>query len=133
MLETDPLDILLGNDGDLAIVDGDLSWSSGLAGIAQGIRVALQLFKGEWFVDLDEGVPYLEREGVTSDEALLGGRFDEARALRYFRAAIGRAPGVLEIVSLSVTFDGPSRALTATWVVSTEFGDTRPDSLSLGV
>lgn len=133
MLETDPIDLLLDADGDLVISGGDAAWSSGIAGVAQGIRIALQLFRGEWFLDLDEGVPYLERDGVSADEALLGQRFNEPKALRYFRDAIARAPGVNEIVSLSVTFDGPSRALTATWVVSTVFGDTPPDTLSLGV
>lgn len=132
MLSTDPIDLLLDADGDV-VIGSDLEWSRGLAGVAQGIRIALQMFKGEWFLDLDEGVPYLEREGVPAEEALLGGRFNEARALSYFRSAIGRAPGVNKITALTIEFDGTTRIMVVRWTVRTTFGDSDPDFLVLGV
>lgn len=132
MLSTDPVDLLLDSTGDL-VVTSDLQWAVGLPAIAQGIRIALQLFRGEWFLDLDEGVPYLEREGVSADDALLGAKFNHGRAVAAFRDAIRRAPGVNSIVSLNVTFDRATRKVLASWIVRTEFGDTKPDSLKLGV
>lgn len=132
MLSTDPIDLLLDVDGDI-VIDSDLRWATGLPAIAQGIRIQLQLVKGEWFLDLDDGVPYYEREGVTSAEALLGGRFNQARATAAFRAAILRAPGVNTITSLAVAFDGSTRQLTVTWAVRTTFGDTLADALTRGV
>lgn len=132
MLSTDPIDLLLDSTGDL-VVTSDLQWSTGVSGISQGIRIALQLFKGEWFLDLDEGIPYLEREGVPADEALLGAKFNQGRAVAAFRDAIRRAPGVNTIVSLNVAFDRGTRKITASWIVRTEFGDTPADSLKLGV
>lgn len=132
MLSTDPIDLLLDVNGDI-VIDTDLQWSTGLNGITQGIRIQLRLVKGEWFLDLDDGVPYYEREGVTADEALLAGRFNEAKALAAFRAAILRAPGVNTITSLAVAFDGPTRKLTVTWSVRTKFGDTPVDTLTRGV
>lgn len=132
MLSTDPIDLLLDANGDI-VIGSDLSWAKGVPAVAQGIRIALQLFRGEWFLDLDEGVPYLERDGVTADEALLGQKFDEQRALTAFREAILRAPGVNSITALAIQFDHATRKMTATWSVRTEFGDTPPDSLVLGV
>lgn len=132
MLSTDPIDLLLDANDDL-VIDTDLQWSRGLPAIAQGIRIALRLVKGEWFLDLDDGVPYYEREGVSVNDALLGGRFSEAKALASFRSAILRAPGVNTITSLAVVFDGPTRKLTVTWSVRTVFGDTPVDTLTRGV
>jgi len=131
VLSTDPIDLLLDSSGDL-VVDTDAHFASGIAAIAQGIRIALQMFKGEWFLDLDEGVPYLERSGVAADQALIGQKFNEARALSEFRKAILRAPGVNSIVTLKVALDA-ARLMRVTWAVRTTFGDTPPDTLVLGV
>src|SRR5438045_2986215 len=111
MLSTDPIDLQLDTaTGDL-VVDSDCHWTSGVAGISQGIRIALQMFKGEWFLDLDEGIPYLERSGVPADQALIGQKFNQSRAVTMFRETILRAPGVNTITSLAVSFDHTTRKI----------------------
>lgn len=134
MLETDRLDLLLDDDGDLALgVDFDLQFSTGLAAVAQACRIALLLVRGEWFADLGLGVPYFEREGVTAAEALMGQKFNKAKATSAFREALEGVDGVVSVVSIAVTFNSVTREMTVTWVVRTEFGDTPADSLSTGV
>lgn len=133
MLATDPRDFLLDPVTHDVIITDDLQWSRGLAGVAQDIKIALLMIRGEWFADLDDGVPYLERTGVTADQALLGGRFNQERALTAFRAAILGVSDVVEILALTVVLDTRTRVLRVTWSVRTTFGDTVPDTLEKGI
>lgn len=128
MLRDQPQDLLLDDDDDLEVRAGG-EFSSGVRGIAQGIRIAVKLVRGEWFFDLDEGVALFEREGVSADQALLGGKFDRARAYNEYASAIKRAPGTNEILSLTVDLNRPARRLLIGWQVRTVFGDTITDQL----
>lgn len=124
-LETDPIDLKIDPvTGELVVTD-DLVFSTGSDAVAQGLRLRLQLFKGEWFLNLDEGVPYYED--------VLGQKFDEKRIRAAFRPVILSTPGVVEIISLAVQFDGPTRDVTIAWEVRTEFGDTVADTLDLTI
>lgn len=125
-LSTDPIDLLLDANGDLMIADGDIVFSKGLDAVVQSVRLVLNQGRGEWFLDLDEGVPYLSNDDVTEDEALIGSKFDALRARRIFRDAVLGAPGVKELLSLAVTFDSATRKLTVECQVRTAFGDTEP-------
>ena len=53
-------DLLLSSDHDLAIIDFDLQLTTDQQAIAQRVKQSLLLFKGEWFLDRDLGVPYYE-------------------------------------------------------------------------
>lgn len=127
MLSTDPIDFLLDDDGDLVM---PLQFSRGLPAVAQGIRVRTLLVRGEWFLDQDAGVPYLENDSVTAAAALLGQRFNAQKARAAFRDAIVSSPGVVELVSMNVSFDRATRGMSVSWEVRTEFGDLS-DSLDL--
>lgn len=109
------IDLLLDDDGDL-VVDRDVYFSRGLEAVAQGIRIRLQMFRGEWFLDLDAGVPYYQE--------LLGQKFSEVRARAAFRAAILAAPGATELISLAVTFNRSTRRMSVDWEVRTDYGVT---------
>lgn len=125
LLETDPIDILLDEDGDL-VLDGDgLHFVSGLAAVVQGIRFRLGLFRGEWFLNLDVGVPWYDE--------VLGEHFDEAHVRQLVADAINDTPGVKEITELTVKFDNKTRLITVTWAATTLFGDTPSDTLKVPV
>src|SRR5688500_17286719 len=112
LLENDPIDWELDTvTHDLVITD-DIQWTSGVPGVAQGVKIAVSYIKGELFYDLDEGVPYIEREGVDPSTVLLGSKFSVERARAAMRPAILKVPGVLDIVSLDPTFDTSTRTLT---------------------
>ncbi len=128
MLRDEPQDILLDADHKV-IIDADLHWSSGPQGIAQGIKIACLMIRGEWFLDLDEGLPYLENASVPASDALLGGRFNKTKALAAYRRSILSAPGTNEILSLEITFDPITRRMQVDYEVKTVFGDTVSDTL----
>lgn len=115
------IDLELDDDGDL-VVDTDAHFTTGMDAVAQGIRLRLQMFQGEWFLDTDRGVPYFTE--------ILGSKFDQVRIRDVFRDVITEAPGVDDLEVLTVDFT--SRALTVTWRVRTTYGVTT-DTLDLGV
>ena len=137
LLSTDPLDLAIDPvSGDLVFAaNGDLTLSSGTAGVVQACRIAMQLVAGEWFMDLDAGIPLFERDGVPASKALLGQKFNKVKARDAFYNALSAVPGVVAIVSLTVDFTDvlPPRTLNVAWTVQTAFGDTPSDSLALGV
>jgi hypothetical protein len=56
--------------------------------------VRLGLFVGEFFADLDAGIPYVENATVSEREAILGQAFEPAKARAAFRREILTTPGV---------------------------------------
>lgn len=129
LLSTDPVGLRLTADGDLDRSSGGLRLARGIDGVVQGVRVRMLLVRGEWFLNLAAGVPYLERPGVPAADALLGRRFSEAKALAAFRRPILATPGVAEVLALAVAFDRATRELAVTWSARTVFGDTPLDLL----
>lgn len=119
---TPGVDFLLDIDGDLDLSSGDLRFTTGLQAVAQGIWIRIQMFKGEWFLNLEEGIPYLPNDTVSEADALLGGKFSELRARAAFRKAIAAAPGVQTIDSLAVTFSAATRIMRVDFKVTTVAG-----------
>lgn len=117
LLESDPLDVLLGEDGDI-VVDPVLgvTFVSGIAGVAQLVKISLRLFLGEWFLDLDAGVPYFQ--------TILGKKYDAVTLRAEMVKAVVSVPGVVEILSLTLEFDGATREASVSLALRTEFGDT---------
>ena len=124
LLITDPIDIALDSSGDL-VIDTGLTFTSGLVAVTQGVRIALQDFKGEWFLNLDHGVPYFQE--------ILGQKYNEAKVRRALRNAIIGVPGVDDIRKLQLPFDNSTRELTVEWEVGTAWGDTGGTEAILGV
>lgn len=126
-LITDPIDLLIGADNDLVLEDGDLQFSKGVDAVVQQCRVALQMFQGEWFLNLDIGIPYWQ--------SILGEKPKVAiEAARIFmRRELELVDGVDEVLKLDVTYISASRSLSVTWQVSTIFGDTPEDEIELRV
>lgn len=122
---------------------GNLTMTSGVDAVVQGATIRLKMAAGEWFLNLAQGVPWIARPdgSVTQDQAILGSKFDRAKAIRAFRdqllgnagAGIAGVPGIVALPVLDVAFDGPSRTLTVTWRASTAFGDTDLNTLPIGV
>lgn len=123
-LVTDPRDWLLDKDNDLVITT-DLQWSRGLPAVVQSCRIALQMFQGEWFLDLDAGIPYWNNIlGQKPGTAVVAAR-------TAFRSALMAVESVTEVLKLDVTYDGKTRSMKITWKVRCSFGDTPTDVLAL--
>jgi hypothetical protein len=96
-------DLLLDDDGDLALVDGQIVLVEGVAEVRQSLQQSLRFLSGEWFLDTRMGVPYRELKEKTSDLSL-------------FRSVVTKVArdvdGVLEVLALELDLDRVTRELT---------------------
>lgn len=115
-------DFLLDDEGDIDLSTGDIQFTTGLAAVAQDIYIAIKLFKGEWFLNRELGIPYLPNDIVSETDALLGQKFSEVKARAAFRAAIETVEGVESITRLAVSFDPPMRTMFVEFTVKTVAG-----------
>jgi hypothetical protein len=96
---------------DLHLTDGQITLSPDqVTGIVQHIRQRLEFFRGEWFLDLREGLPYYQ-EILVKNPAM-----PRVRAL--FRATILETPGVVQVDRLDLSLERATRLLTVTWRAS---------------
>lgn len=101
--------------GDLVVENGDFVWVTGIDAIAQDIRTAFLMFLEEWFLDPTEGIPYFQ--------SILGQKVSLLVVREIFRRQLLIIPGVLEVLSISATFDSTLRKTTIAWKVSTDLGE----------
>jgi hypothetical protein len=102
--------------GDLALTEtGDVQRISGSAQVRQSIICRLRFFKGEWFRNLREGMPYYQQILVANPNIEL------ARSI--FRKAILGTPNVLSLSSLELTRDTVNRTLSVEFKARTTEGD----------
>jgi hypothetical protein len=102
-------DLALAPDGDLEVPPRIIG---GVEAIAQRLRIRLSRWRGENFLDLDDGIPYAER--------IVGRRGSAAVARAILRRVILETPGVREILEFSAALVG--RELRVTFRVSTRGG-----------
>jgi len=109
---------------DLFLDDnGQLAWTIGAEAIAQHIRIRLRFFKGEWFLDPDEGIPYFQE--------VFKKQTGRDRVEKILRKAITDTPGVAKLLKFSATYEASNRSLhvifdalldTGKVLKSTDFG-----------
>lgn len=98
------MDLALGPDDDLLVEDGRLALVRGADALVQRLRLRLELARGAWFLDLAQGVPYVE-------QILIKGAEPEAVA-GILRAEALKESEVRD-AQVTVTIDGATRAATA--------------------
>lgn len=116
------VDIALDAEGDIDLSTGAPRLTVELEAVAQGVANRVRMVMGEWFLNLEAGIPYFENDVVARADALLGGKFSELKVRAAFRKAILAAPGVLSIESLSVSFASGVRTLRVEFRVATVAG-----------
>lgn len=84
--------------------------------VAQRLVVAFQFWRGEWFLELSEGVPYLQEilRKAPPDEVIRS----------VLTQVILQTEGVSELVSLDYSWDKRTRHLAASFKVRLEDGST---------
>ncbi len=100
--------------GDLDLDEtGNLRWISGAEQVRQAIFCRLRFFRGEWFADLREGVPYYQSILVASPN------LEIIRGI--FRKVILGTPNVLGLASLDLSRE--ERTLVVSFVAKSTEGD----------
>ncbi len=102
----DPIrDFLADTQGDIQIdpETGDLAVTSGGESVAQDATQRLRTFRGEWFLDIDFGVPYFDSVLVKNPNPSL--------LQTIFRDKILETPGMVDLVTLDLDYDSAEREL----------------------
>lgn len=100
---------------DIALTGGDLSLVQDRAAVRQQLFLRLSLQKGEWMLDLREGVPWREQVMV---------RNPDLQALSaIFRERILSAPDVLRLERFALAFDRATGLFSINFIAITRFGE----------
>jgi len=108
-------DLLLSDSHDLVISGFDLQLTNETSNLKQLLQQQLMTFKGDWFLNIDKGIPYYQE--------ILGQRnsIDAVRAI--FIEAINAVDGVKEIIELELNLDSKNRSLDVRFSVLDEFSN----------
>jgi len=98
------MDLLLNAAGDLDLTTNDLQLVDGIDAVRQELQIRYRFFVGEWFLDPEEGVPYIR------DVLKKAPNESQVRALL---AEVARTtPGVASVDNLTLDLDAATRVLT---------------------
>ena len=100
--------------GDLGLSEGEAVAVQGLDAIAQLCRLALNLWRAEWFWSPSEGMPMVE--------TVLARGTPPEDIKSVFRRALLAVPGVTGLTSLTITRDSIARTLDVAFVADTDAG-----------
>lgn len=102
----------LDDDGDLLFSDSEVQFVSGQDEIAQILEVRLKTILGEWFLDLELGVPYFSK--------ILKKNPIDSEIESAIITEISNSPGVVSVESLDMELS-PTRELSvASRIITTE-------------
>ncbi len=105
-------DLLLNTKHDLKMVDFDLQLTKNDQIVAQRVKQALLLFKGEWFLDIDAGVPYYE--------SILGQKKDLDTIRAIYVSTIRSVKGVKDLTELNIEYDNNVRVISINFTIIDE-------------
>lgn len=100
------MDLKLNAAGDLDLSSNDVELLDGVEAIRQQLQIRYRFFTGEWFLDPDEGVPYI-RDVLRKSP-------NEARVRALLAEVARTTPGVVSVDSIALDLDASLRQLTVT-------------------
>lgn len=106
-------DLALDGDGDLALDSGRASLTRGPAAVLQRLTLRFKLWKGDWLLNRNLGIPYVD--GIV-------GKNTKVLAESILRRAASTSPGVASIDSFQLTV-GPDRRATVAFEGRTVDGE----------
>ena len=110
---------------DLVFHNNDLLLIDNAERIGQQIKISLQFWFAEWFLDTKLGIPYLERICVKNPNL--------QHIRQIFRQAILSVEGVESVTELTLSVNASQRILTVTYTANTSAGLlTRRELLGYG-
>lgn len=108
-------DLKLSDDHDPVIEGFDLKLTDDGEIVKQRIKQALLLFKGEWFLNVDLGIPYYEE--------ILGEKNAIGSIKAIFVDSIKKVAGVRELSDFNIKFDDKSRTVAINFTVIDDFNN----------
>ena len=86
---------------DLIVRDYDLALIAGIDLLRQRLKQRLWFFLGEWYLAIDQGVPYFE--------SILGKPVDINQVEAILKATIVQTPGVEALLQFDISFTNATR------------------------
>lgn len=113
----------LTSTGDYSFGNGQLDfWINAPEGVAQAVQTRLLLWTGEWFLDVDEGTPYMQ--GVF-------GKHSQTEADITIQTRVGDTQGLVDIENYNSTLNRDDRSLSVSMDINTIYGPTSLDVQNL--
>lgn len=113
-LDSRKRDLIINSDGKFERITGSNE-------VVQRIDVALNHYIEEYFINIPNGVPWYEE--------ILGAKGGSSKISNILRTKILSVPGVVQIVSFRVNYNGVTRAYTVSSSVLVESGPGEPNEL----
>lgn len=104
-------------DPDTGDLDTKILIVSGTDSVVQRLKQAFRFLKGSWFLDIQEGIPYV-------DYVLIKGP-NLSVVSEIFRSVILRDPDVARILSFSLDVDSDTRSALVTFRAKLKDGSAR--------
>ena len=102
------------NSWDLGLIDRDLVLMDGAERVAQQILITLRFWYGEWFLDTEDGTPYLEYILVKNPNL--------SHIEQILIERITSVEGVVSLDSLDLDYDPQERSLIVEYEAATDYG-----------
>lgn len=104
------MDLLLDENNDLVFINGECPVTvTQQEVVGQRLKITLQTFLEEWFLDLDVGIPYFQH--------IFQKHKDKSSVDTIFQQAILNDPGVIELLSYESTLEAASRRFALSFEV----------------
>jgi len=100
--------------GDIALKNGDIFVINNAERVAQQVLITLREWRGEWFLRLADGVPYLEYILVKNPN------INHIRQV--LTEAIESVEGVKKCTELELQFNRVLRTLSVSYQIDTDYG-----------
>jgi len=110
------------SNGQIETGNFDALFVSGDEATIQRLRQKFLLWVGEWFLNIDAGIPWREILGEKPEPQVLS---------TIFRSVIADDPGVDEILEFELDFEGSTRKLKIKWRARLTSGEIAEDEVSL--
>jgi len=105
----------LDENGDMCFGHGLNDFLEGKEEIAQNVDTSLKIFKGEWFLNPDLGIPYLKDMRAAANE--LAHIF-----MSECKSTIENVPGVSQVIDVNASFS-ESRQINIDFTVLTKYNE----------
>lgn len=110
-----PISLALNKDGDLSVDNNVFSFVSGIDYVAQCLKIRLQFFLGEWFLNTTIGVPYFQEILVKNPNRIA--------VNNYIKMTILQSPNIQQITQYNADFNvGQERQLKIQFTAITNYG-----------
>jgi hypothetical protein len=93
--------------GDLHLLNGQLHFWDGNNARYQKTLTLLQFIKGEWFLNIEEGIPYFEKILIKNPNS--------RGVVSIFRKALLASPGAIQVPVITMAIDKTTRTARIDW------------------